>query len=376
MDKPTTVSDNPRVLFASTHCLLDFASGAAVATALTLETLAGQGFQCHAYCASHFDAPQETPLEQVLAGAGRTSAVRGGPGGRQIMETALGARGWVPVSIFKTASSRGWQSAVEPRTFLDVYSAMLDMVRPQLLLTYGGDPAGREMVRLAKARGCTVVFLLHNLAYGKRETFAGVDHVVVPTEFARRHYQERLGLVSHVLPCIVDPERVENRKISNLKSEISNKSEIQEQRNSKPSPHPNPLPEGEGTMCPLPGPLPEGKGTMRPHASPLPQGEGTKNVTFVNPEPAKGLTVFARIAATLAARRPDIRLLAVEGRSGGGWQRSLAEPGLQYVSFPERILPVERHRFGAAEQALGRDCQAVFDEHSRPGTLPSASSRP
>ena len=253
MDKPTTVSDNPRVFFASTHCLLDFASGAAVATALTLETLAGQGFQCHAYCASHFDAPQETPLEQVLAGAGRTSAVRGGPGGGQIVETALGARGWVPVSIFKTASSRGWHSAVEPRTFLDVYSALLDMVRPQLLLTYGGDPAGREMVRLAKARGCTVVFLLHNLAYGKRETFAGVDHVVVPTEFARRHYQERLGLVSHVLPCIVDPERVENRKISNLKSEISNKSETQEQRNSKRSPLPNPLPEGEGTMPPSPG---------------------------------------------------------------------------------------------------------------------------
>jgi hypothetical protein len=37
-------------------------------------------------------------------------------------------------------------------------------------------------------------------------------------------------------------------------------------------------------------------------------------VTFVNPEPVKGVYIFARIAAELARRRPDIRLLAVESR--------------------------------------------------------------
>ena len=37
-------------------------------------------------------------------------------------------------------------------------------------------------------------------------------------------------------------------------------------------------------------------------------------VTFVNPQPEKGLTVFARIALELGRRRPDIPLLVVEGR--------------------------------------------------------------
>jgi glycosyltransferase involved in cell wall biosynthesis len=37
-------------------------------------------------------------------------------------------------------------------------------------------------------------------------------------------------------------------------------------------------------------------------------------VTFVNPQPEKGLTVFARIARELGRRRPEIPLLVVEGR--------------------------------------------------------------
>ena len=60
------------------------------------------------------------------------------------------------------------------------------------------------------------------------------------------------------------------------------------------SPHPGPLPEGEGDLCgalpdadrplprampearrPHPNPLPEGEGTTRPHPNPLPEGEGT-----------------------------------------------------------------------------------------------------
>ena len=37
-------------------------------------------------------------------------------------------------------------------------------------------------------------------------------------------------------------------------------------------------------------------------------------VTFVNPQPEKGTTVFARIAMELGRRRPEIPLLVVEGR--------------------------------------------------------------
>ena len=47
--------------------------------------------------------------------------------------------------------------------------------------------------------------------------------------------------------------------------------------------------------------------------------------TFVNPQPAKGASVFARIALELEARRPEIPLLVVEGRRGA---EGLADCGL------------------------------------------------
>jgi glycosyltransferase involved in cell wall biosynthesis len=48
-------------------------------------------------------------------------------------------------------------------------------------------------------------------------------------------------------------------------------------------------------------------------------------LTFVNPQATKGVTVFARIAAELGRRRPDIPLLVVEGR---GRADGLADAGL------------------------------------------------
>jgi hypothetical protein len=57
----------------------------------------------------------------------------------------------------------------------------------------------------------------------------------------------------------------------------------------------------------LPGPL--SQFTMSPSVS-------SKYVTFINPQPSKGMAVFARIADVLNERRPDIPLWLVAGRSG------------------------------------------------------------
>jgi hypothetical protein len=45
------------------------------------------------------------------------------------------------------------------------------------------------------------------------------------------------------------------------------------------------------------------------------QSPEPKFVTFINPQPDKGVTVFAGIAIELGARRPDIPILVVEGRA-------------------------------------------------------------
>src|SRR2546422_4932322 len=129
------------------------------------------------------------------------------------------------------------------------------------------------MIRVAKERGIVVVFALHNFAYDDASLFRGVDAVVVPSEFTRRWYRERFGLKCVVLPYAIDWQRV--------------------------------LVAGERSDTPHPGPLPQGAREY-PQRSTL---NARRYVTFVNPQPTKGLFVFARIAEQIARRRPDIPVL-------------------------------------------------------------------
>jgi glycosyltransferase involved in cell wall biosynthesis len=126
-------------------------------------------------------------------------------------------------------------------------------------LTYGGDWVAQEIIALAKRRSIPVVFALHNFAYQDAAFFRPVDAVLVPSRFAQAHYRRTLGLDCTPIPGPWDWTRI---------------------------------------RCP--------------------QVHG-RYVTFVNPQPDKGVFVFARIAAELARRRPDIPLLVVEGRGTAGW---------------------------------------------------------
>ncbi len=131
---------------------------------------------------------------------------------------------------------------------------MLERFRPQALLTYGGHPVSLELMKRARASGTPVVFHLHNFGYNDRRGFADVSTVLFPSEYSRRFHRARIGLDG---PVISDPIPLD-RVIA---------------------------------------------------ADPDP-----RYVTFINPQPEKGLTVFARIAMELGRRRPDIPLLVVEGR--------------------------------------------------------------
>jgi glycosyltransferase involved in cell wall biosynthesis len=138
--------------------------------------------------------------------------------------------------------------------FLDLADQVLDRFRPEVLLTYGGHPAGLELMRRARARGIAVVFHLHNFGYGDRRGFTDVTGVIFPSEYSRRHYRRTVGLDGPVIP---DPIRLDN--------------------------------------------------VVAAEREP-------KYTTFINPQPEKGAAVFARIALELGRRRPDIPLLVVEGR--------------------------------------------------------------
>ena len=243
-----------KVAFVSPHCVIDFTNGAATATLDGLQVLQGLGFQCQAFCSTRLDSWEEVLVEEVLARRGVRYEVRNvriGPHqGRMIFTT----HEKIPVTLFNSASTRGgWINDEEIATFLTACEIFLTKNHPDVVWTYGGDPVSCAVQQLVKRLDIPIVFALHNFGYRDAGAFQTADYVIVPTDFCRQHYWDAIGLASLKLPLVVDPERVQ---LADRRPEY---------------------------------------------------------VTFVNPEPRKGIHVFARIAEVLSQRRPDIPLLLVEG---------------------------------------------------------------
>lgn len=255
-----TVCDPPRLLFCSYHSYLDPASGAALATRDLLELLAARGWACAACTAAVTDFDQDVPPERLLAEHGLAADVRhsADPAARFTLYHFVQAG--VPVTLFWPATT-GHQrepTPAEGQAFLAVLGGVLDRFRPNLVLTYGGQPVAAALRRLARGRGAKVVFHLHNEAYTHPAAFADVDAVLVPSEWGRRYYREKIGLQATAVPCPIGWARV---------------------------------------RCPAVEP---------------------RYLTFVNPQPVKGAALVARLAVELHQRVPEVPLLVVEGRGRAG----------------------------------------------------------
>ncbi len=255
-----------KIAFVSPHCLIDFTNGAATATMDGLELLAGQGFECQAFCGTRLDSWSEVLVEEILAREKIPYRVRNMQIGQGRGRMIFARRRHVGVTMFNTALTRGgWVDRGELDSFLAACEVFLRKNRPDLVWTYGGSPVSASLYKIVHGLGIPLLFALHNFKYRDPSIFQTADRVIVPTEYARRFYHVGIALECEVLPLVVDPERV---KIG-----------IQH------------------TPC-----AENGKRSV-PNTF----------VTFVNPEPRKGVHVFARIAEVLARRRPDIPLLLVEG---------------------------------------------------------------
>jgi glycosyltransferase involved in cell wall biosynthesis len=308
-----------RIALVSPHCLVDFTNGAATATRDALKLLAAQGFQCMAFCGTRLDEPREGLIQEQLFRRGvkyqvRKARIPAGPHPSPLPNgEGINARliflveGNVPVTLFENASTRGaWFGPEEVKAFLAACDIFLRKNRPDIVVTYGGDPVSIAVQHLAKRHGAKIVFWLHNFSYHDRAAFAAADYIIVPSEFSRRYYREKLGLECSVLPNIVHWAEAEVGAARKVAGNLRVPSALR----------PQPLAIDRSRELRV-----DGTGTVpatldRPHPSPLPEGDG-KYVTFINPEENKGVYVFARIARELARRRPDIPLLVTQGRSRG-----------------------------------------------------------
>lgn len=282
-----------KIAFASPHCLIDCTSGAAIATLQALRFLNTLGFTCEAFCGSQLDAPEDADFDEVLASQDSPYETRTVRIGSYEARMTFTLQGDVPVTIFQSGSTRGrWSNREEAEAFLAAFGTFLDKNRPETIVTYGGSPVAKAMVRAAKGRDIPIVFWLHNFSYQDAAAFMSVDYVVVPSDFSREYHWDKLGLACHTLANVIDAQRVM---------------------------------------------VAEAKATY---------------VTFVNPDPNKGVYVFARIAEQLARRRPDIPILVVEGRSRS---RSIQQTGLDLswaTSFNEMSNTPDPRDFYAVTKLL------------------------
>ena len=255
---PTTAADEstpPRVLFVSYHDQADPTSGAAVCTGDLFRLLTARGWACGVVCGPWRDSPGPRPADP--SGSRRS---RGSCAGVSFRVASHAAPGYPVTAFLPDADPHGrLPTPAEAAAFGAVASAAIGAFRPDVVLTYGGDPASREARERARAAGARVVFRLHNFAYRSPAAFEGCAAVVVPSALSQSRHRASLGIEAVVLPSAIDPARV---------------------------------------VAPVHEP---------------------RYLTFVNPDPAKGVFWFTRIAEVLGRTRPDVPMLVVEGRAGVDW---------------------------------------------------------
>ena len=252
--QPIRQMDQPRILFSSYHCYLDFSSGAALSTRDMLEMLAARGWPVRVFCGPLLDHGPAERVEQIVSDLRmpfETKALPNGESAEAVLHCAVHN---VDVSIY-CAADRKRLTPQDADTFFALYERILDVWKPDVLVLYGGRPLHPLLMRSARRRGVRVVFSLHNFSYSDRELFQPADAILVPSQFSAEYYRQNVGLDCTPVPSPIIWSRVQ----------------------CEPDP-------------------------------------ARRFVTFINPQRAKGVQIFARIAAELSECRPDIPLLVVESR--------------------------------------------------------------
>ncbi len=252
-----------------------------------MESLARHGFQIEALCGPVVDAiPGGDPADVIaerdpdcraLGGRENDVWMIGTPGVRMTDPPRVVATiGGVPLTAVRRPLRRNTPAdPFEMGEFLSLFDATFDRLRPDVVVTYGGDPITLEVLARARRRGAATVFTLHNFGYDNSSHFVNVDAILVPSQFSAEHHRRVLGVDCVPLPCLIDADRIKVER------------------------------------------------------------EGRGYVTFVNASVEKGVYPFVRIADELGKRRPDIPFLVIESR---GTEANLVDCGIDLRSHGNVFL--------------------------------------
>jgi glycosyltransferase involved in cell wall biosynthesis len=245
------------IVFISPMCLLDNGSGAAVSVRTWLEILAADhGCRCSAVTMALFDGNREYPFHRV---AGPKAAVPENHG--KLLRILRNGVGYM---VYYTRSTIGANvTPEEGGRFFQAAAQFLDKEKPDTVISYGSSAYTKELQTMARKKCRQFVFYVANAGFTDPDMFDASDTVVCPSQFLADHYRNKLGLNPKVIRTVVQKGQyvADTRRIS---------------------------------------------------AHPSSRHLGL--VTFINPDPAKGVTLFWKLAHMARVQRPDLQFLVVEGR--------------------------------------------------------------
>jgi glycosyltransferase involved in cell wall biosynthesis len=263
-----------RVLVINNHCLNDPTAGVTHSLRTIAQWLSDAGHLCEVVTTARVEAPAAFDVADFLRrqGAAVEANEASGPGRRRGVATYR--IGDVGVSLLMTRHhDEARPDPAEAAQYVELVEQRAAAVQPDLVLACNAHPMIGECLRRLQARGVVTVFTLRSYGYEDRRFFRHVDHVLTCSAFLSAYYQRRIGQPSTGIEPPIDWATVV-------------------------------APEDDRAF-----------------------------LTYVNPSPHKGLYLFARLAAMLAARRPDIPILIVQSGASAGALHGLA--GLDFTSHPQ-----------------------------------------
>lgn len=186
-----------KFLFASSSCLLDPTSGAAISMRTMLSSLADLGHTVTACTATVMDSANGArAIQRLFAQQERP---------RQLLVHNAGVKHFLtPTSHW----ARAEVTAAEMERLDEHFKVLIERDRPDVVISYGGMVSERHMLAQARRAGITTAFMLVNPSYHHSGYFADVDHVFTDTPTTARLYKERLNLEVTPLGRMLDPSAV------------------------------------------------------------------------------------------------------------------------------------------------------------------------
>jgi glycosyltransferase involved in cell wall biosynthesis len=260
-----------RILLIAHNVYTERTNGAARSVRAIMEWLHDGGHDCHAVTSGRFDQTQGVAIRDHHDSLDLDLS-RDASGARGVVRYRLNG-----VSVTAVETHHAERLTEDPdgnQQFAAAIASALDDT-PDVVFAYGYHLLVHAGLKFARAQGARTIFTVRAWGYDQVSWFENADRVLVNSTYAAQAYARRPGIDSDVLPSPM------------IWSEIA--------------------------------------------AAPETRGF----VTFVNPSWHKGLALFARLAAMLGERRPDIPILIVQSSGDASILNIL--PGLD-LSRQRQIL--------------------------------------